>query len=77
VHIHCTDPELETGGEWLITMTEGKATVSREHTKGDCALRGPASNLLLALWGRLPLESVELLGDRGAAEALIALLDTE
>ena len=77
VHIHCTDAELETGGEWLITMTEGKATVSREHAKGDCALRGPASNLLLALWGRLPLESVELLGDQGAAEALIALLDTE
>jgi len=77
VHIHCTDPGLETGGEWLVTMTVGKAPVSREHAKGDCALRGPASDLLLALWGRIPLESVELLGDRGAAEALIELLDTE
>jgi uncharacterized protein (TIGR03083 family) len=77
VHVHCTDTGLETGGEWFVSMTEGKALVTREHEKGDCALRGPASNLLLALWGRIPLESVELLGDRGAAEALIALLDTE
>ncbi|MGH2701621.1 MAG: maleylpyruvate isomerase family mycothiol-dependent enzyme [Actinomycetota bacterium] len=77
VHIHCTDMGLETGGEWLVTMTEGKASVSREHAKGDCALRGPASDLFLALWGRLTLEGVELLGDRGAAEALIALLDTD
>ena len=77
VHIHCTDPGLETGGEWLVSMTEGKALVTREHAKGDCALRGSSSDLLLALWGRVPLDDVELLGDRGAAEALIALLDTE
>ena len=77
VHVHCTDPELETGGEWYVAMTDGKAPVSREHAKGDCALRGPASDLLLALWGRLPLDNVELLGDRGAAEALIVLLDTD
>jgi MDMPI C-terminal domain len=51
--------------------------VARRHEKGDCALRGPASDLLLALWGRIPLDEVELLGDRSAAEALIALLDTE
>lgn len=77
VHIHCTDPNLGTGGEWLVVMTEGKAVVSREHAKGDCALRGSASDLLLALWGRLSLDDVEVLGDRSAAEAMIALLDTE
>jgi uncharacterized protein (TIGR03083 family) len=77
VHIHCADPDLETGGEWLVVMTEGKAGVSREHAKGDCALRGSASDLLLALWGRLPLDDVEVLGDRSTAEAMIALLDTD
>jgi uncharacterized protein (TIGR03083 family) len=77
VHIHCTDPDLRTGGEWLVVMTEGKAVVSREHAKGDCALRGSASDLLLALWGRLSLDDVEVLGDRSAADALIALLDTD
>ena len=77
VHVHCTDTGLETGGEWFVTMSVGKALVTRQHEKGDCALRGSASDLLLALWGRIPLDEVELLGDRGAAEALIALLDTE
>lgn len=77
VHVHCTDPELETGGEWYVAMTDGRAPVSREHAKGDCALRGPASDLLLALWGRLPLDDVEVLGDRSAAEALITLFDTD
>ncbi|MDQ4059107.1 MAG: maleylpyruvate isomerase family mycothiol-dependent enzyme, partial [Actinomycetota bacterium] len=77
VHVHCTDAGLETGGEWFVSMTEGEAVVTREHAKGDCALRGAASDLLLALWGRIPLDHVDLLGDRAAAEALIALLDTE
>lgn len=77
VHVHCTDPELESAGEWLVALTDGNARVTREHAKGDCALRGAASDLLLAMWGRLPLDDVEVIGDRGAAEALIALFDTD
>jgi hypothetical protein len=37
--------------------------VTREHAKGDVAVRGTASDLLLFLWGRLPGERLEVLGD--------------
>lgn len=63
VHLHCTDTE----GEWLVTA-DG---VTREHAKGDAAVRGPASDLLLALWRRRPLEGLEVLGDVAVAQQLL------
>jgi uncharacterized protein (TIGR03083 family) len=65
VHLHCTD----VAGEWLV---QADGTVTREHAKGDVALRGPASDLLLALWRRLPLDALDLIGDRAVAERFIA-----
>ena len=35
-------------------------------------MRGPAADLLLVLWRRLPLDAVEVIGDRAAAERLVA-----
>ena len=35
----------------------------RAHTKADVAVRGTTSDLLLVLWGRLPTETVDVLGD--------------
>jgi len=70
-HIHCTDTE----GEWVVRMTDGDFTVTREHAKGDVALRGPAADLLLALWERVPLSEIEMLGDESDARALIAAID--
>ena len=46
--------------------------VTREHAKGDAAIRGPADDLLLVLWRRLPLDAVEVIGDRAVAERLLA-----
>ena len=60
VHLHCTD----VAGEWFVVDgAEGGLTVTREHAKGDCALRGAASDLLFVLWRRLPLDRVDVVGD--------------
>jgi len=69
VHIHCGD----VAGEWTIRPTEaGGFDVSREHAKGDCAIRGSASNILLALWRRLPLSAVDIVGDADVAARFVA-----
>lgn len=69
VHVHCTDAE----GEWLVRDDgQGGYDVTREHAKGDAALRGPAQDLLLVLWRRLALHTVDVVGDRATAERLLA-----
>jgi uncharacterized protein (TIGR03083 family) len=74
VHLHATD----TPGEWLVREEpDGALTVTAEHAKGDAAVRGPASDLLLALWRRVGLDRVEVLGDRDVAERLVARTTVE
>ena len=69
VHLHCTD----VAGEWLVRADgDSGVAVTREHAKGDAAMRGTAADLLLVLWRRLPLDAVEVIGDRAAAERLVA-----
>jgi uncharacterized protein (TIGR03083 family) len=64
VHIHCTDVE----GEWLIVPTNASdVVVTREHAKGDCAIRGSAQDILLALWRRVPMSSLEIIGNAEVA----------
>jgi len=60
IHVHCTDTE----GEWLVTPTAAGVEVTREHAKGDAALRGPASEVLLRLCNRG--EGGEVIGDPSA-----------
>jgi uncharacterized protein (TIGR03083 family) len=69
VHLHATDAE----GEWLIRFDEGAVAVEAGHAKGDAAVRGPAGELLLWLWGRIPLDDLEVFGARSAPEALRAV----
>lgn len=64
IHWHCTD----TDGEWLVRLAPDGLEVSREHAKGDLALRGPASDLLLVTIGRAPASTVEVLGNAALAE---------
>lgn len=59
IHLHCTD----TDGEWLVRLDATGVTVTREHAKGDVAARGPASDLLLFLYGRAPVGALEVFGD--------------
>lgn len=62
LHLHCTD----TDGEWLVRFVPAGAEVSRQHAKGDAAVRGTASDLLLLLWGRRSAEDFEVFGDTAA-----------
>jgi uncharacterized protein (TIGR03083 family) len=62
MHVHCTDVE----GEWLVRLDADNLVVTREHAKGDVAVRGPAADLFLLLTRRLDTASapgVELIGD--------------
>lgn len=59
LHIHCTDVD----GEWLVWNDGGEYRVRRAHEKGDAALRGPASAILLRLWGRADSDELSPVGD--------------
>ena len=59
IHLHSTDGD----GEWLLRLADGAVIVTREHAKGDVAGRGPASDLLLFLYGRVEPSALEVFGD--------------
>ncbi|MDQ1519046.1 MAG: hypothetical protein QOI55_119, partial [Actinomycetota bacterium] len=69
VHLHATDAP----GEWLVKFGDGPPRVTREHAKGDAAMRGTAADLLHALWQRVPLDRVEVIGDTGAVDRLFSI----
>ena len=55
-HFHRTDGR----GEWLLRFEPEGPVVTREHAKGDVAVRGTASDLLLFLWQRIPADALEV-----------------
>lgn len=65
LHLHATDPGLGDAGEWTIGVDGGAITWSHAHGKGSAALRGGATELLLAILGRVPVADtgVALFGD--------------
>lgn len=60
LHLHATDID---DGEWLIEVGSDGLTWREGHAKGDVAARGPVSDLLLMLWGRIPPSRLEVFGD--------------
>jgi uncharacterized protein (TIGR03083 family) len=60
IHFHCTDGD----GEWLARLGTDGVVVTREHAKGDAALRASASDLMLFLYGRRDASAGEVFGDR-------------
>jgi uncharacterized protein (TIGR03083 family) len=62
-HLHRTDGD----GEFMLAVTDGSITVTREHAKGDAALRGTAEDLWLAMWRRRSIEGMEFFGDEAIA----------
>jgi uncharacterized protein (TIGR03083 family) len=72
VHIHTTDAV----GEWLAVLDE-EPVVTREHAKGDAALRGPASDVLLYLWGRTDASTLDVHGDLAVLEQFRSVFDLE
>jgi uncharacterized protein (TIGR03083 family) len=67
VHFHRTDGE----GEWILSLANGETPKPRRgHERGDAAIRGGGSDLLLFMWRRKQPRDLEVLGD----EALVASL---
>ncbi|MEV7964447.1 maleylpyruvate isomerase family mycothiol-dependent enzyme [Sphaerisporangium sp. NPDC088356] len=64
LHFHATD--VDAGGEWTVTLGPDGFSWRHGHGKGDVAVRGAVSDLLLLLYGRLkPADGrFEVFGDR-------------
>lgn len=67
VHLHRTDGD----GEWLVRLTPAGPEVERIHAKGDVAARGTASDLLLAVRGRVDLSALEIFGDEAVLASFV------
>ncbi|GFG73578.1 maleylpyruvate isomerase family mycothiol-dependent enzyme [Mycobacterium botniense] len=65
IHLHATDPGLGAAGEWTIGAGGGRIVWSHDHGKGTAALRGSATELLLALSRRIPVTetAITVFGD--------------
>ncbi|WP_300018562.1 maleylpyruvate isomerase family mycothiol-dependent enzyme [Pseudonocardia sp.] len=66
LHLHATDDGLGEAGEWMIRTADGRVSWEHGHAKGTTAVRGPATDLLLALTRRIPADRVQVLGDASA-----------
>jgi len=74
LHFHATD----AAGEWLARREPDRVVLERTHTKADVAVRGPATDLLLVISRRRPLDeapSLEVLGDRALFDHWIQHMD--
>lgn len=72
LHLHCTDDDRAEGaGEWVLRLAGDRVEVEHTHAKGDAAVRGPASDLVLAVWHRLPLDRVDVVGDAALAARIL------
>jgi uncharacterized protein (TIGR03083 family) len=67
VHLHATDVD-GGAGEWLVTFVSAGVAVEHAHAKGDLAVRGTASDLLLLLWNRIGPERCQVFGNVGLLE---------
>ncbi|QUR66079.1 maleylpyruvate isomerase family mycothiol-dependent enzyme [Mycobacterium spongiae] len=70
MHLHCTDPGLDKAGEWTIRRCGTGIAWSHEHGKGTLALRGGATDLLLAMVRRVRVTdtAIQMFGDDGVWE---------
>jgi uncharacterized protein (TIGR03083 family) len=77
LHLHASEEELGPTGEWTIVHDDDGLWWSHIHDKGDVALRGPATDLLLALTRRRTAADlgVDILGDAGVWDRWLARTD--
>lgn len=72
-HFHSTD----VPGEWFVEFVPDGPRVSREHRKADVAVRGSASDLLLWLWGRVPVDRLDVVGDAALVDRWFELVPAD
>lgn len=65
LHLHATDAE----GEWTVRFGPEGYSWERGHAKGDAAVRGPLTDLLLFTFGRQDDANLETFGDRVLLDA--------
>jgi uncharacterized protein (TIGR03083 family) len=70
IHLHATDVE----GEWSVRLGADGVIVTNDHADADVALRAPASDLLLFLYGRAGPSVGETAGDVSLLERWQALV---
>lgn len=79
VHLHCTDTTDAdvAGGEWYVSsLKEPTCTFTREHRKGDAAVRGRAHDILMWLWRRSDA-GIEVIGNAVVARRFRAYTDLD
>jgi uncharacterized protein (TIGR03083 family) len=79
VHLHCTDTSEAdvAGGEWFVSSLKAPVcTFSREHRKGDAAVRGRAHDILMWLWRRSDA-GIEIIGNEVVARRFRAYSDLD
>ncbi|WP_267243370.1 maleylpyruvate isomerase family mycothiol-dependent enzyme [Streptomyces sp. PR69] len=60
---------VDTGDVWTVRLSAEPPRAERtDDGPADCELSGPADQLYLTLWNRLPLTAVSVTGDAGLAE---------
>lgn len=72
-HLHCAD----TPGEWLIVAASKAVELRREHARADVAITGPASDMVLWLWGRIPAGGLAVHGDASLLPELRGMLNED
>lgn len=68
LHLHTTDAD----GEWTIRPDGDGMRWEPGHAKAAAALRGPAALLFLAMVRRVPLDGLEVFGERRVVEDFLA-----
>lgn len=64
LHVHVSDAKE---GEWVV---ENDLSARRGHVQADAAVRGPASDVLMLLWGRPPWEErLDIIGEVAIVDA--------
>jgi uncharacterized protein (TIGR03083 family) len=71
IHLHAHDDGIGEAGEWMISAgADGAVTWSHGHGKGSVAVRGPVTDLLLAISRRRPVaeSAIEVYGDESVLQ---------
>lgn len=67
----------DTGSSWWLRIGNGTLTTARPAGDADALVRASANDLLLALWGRRPLDDLATAGDLGPLRRLLSEADLD
>ncbi|WP_158102688.1 maleylpyruvate isomerase family mycothiol-dependent enzyme [Lentzea kentuckyensis] len=67
IHLHATDFDCEL----VLDLTGPRPAVREGHEKAAVAVRGPVTELMLAVYRRRPVEGLEVFGDRELLDRLL------